>query len=254
LGGFGSRVPFLVAACLSLLNALYGYFVLPESLPKEKRRSFDWKRANPVGSLMHLKKHQGLGGLVLALFFIYIAAHAVQSNWGFYTIEKFGWTEKMIGISLGVVGFMVAFVQVVLTRTLTPRIGNEKSIYIGLALYTIGMFLFGIAGSTWMMFAFILPYCLGGIAGPALQAVISSQVPSNEQGELQGALTSLVSITSIIGPLLMANLFSYFTKKNAPVYFPGAPFIMGAVLMLFSTLIAFFTLKTNKQKLATVKS
>jgi len=249
LGGFGPRVPFIVAAGLSLLNALYGFFVLPESLPKDKRRAFEWKRANPAGSLLHLKKYPGINGLVFSLFLVYIAAHAVQSNWGFYTIEKFGWTEKLIGISLGVVGALIAFVQVVLTRTVTPKIGNEKSIYIGLALYTIGMFLFGIAATTVMMFVFIVPYCLGGIAGPALQSVISSHVPSNEQGELQGALTSIISVTSVIGPLVMGNLFAHFTQKNGEVYFPGAPFMLGALLMLISTIIAFYALKSDKHKL-----
>lgn len=249
LGGFGSRVPFMVAAGLSLLNALYGYFILPESLPKEKRRTFEWKRANPVGSLMHLKKYPGISSLVFSLFLVYVAAHAVQSNWGFYTIEKFGWTEKTIGISLGVIGFLVAFVQAVLTRTLTPKLGNEKSIYIGLLLYTIGMFLFGIATSTLMMFAFMIPYCLGGICGPALQAVISSHVPSNEQGELQGALTSLISVTSIIGPLVMTNLFAWFTKKNAGPYFPGAPFMLGALLLLASTILAYYALRSERHQL-----
>jgi DHA1 family tetracycline resistance protein-like MFS transporter len=248
LGDLGSRVPFLVAAGLSIINALYGYFVLPESLPKEQRRAFDWKRANPVGSLLHLKRYPGIAGLIFSLFFVYIAAHAVQSNWGFYTIEKFGWTEKIIGISLGVVGFLVALVQAGLTRIITPKLGNEKSIYLGLLLYTIGMFLFGIANSTIMMFICIVPYCLGGLAGPALQAVIASNVPSNEQGELQGALTSLVSVTSIIGPLVMAALFAHFSKKGAAIYFPGAPFMLGALLMMVSTVLAFYALRSGHHK------
>jgi DHA1 family tetracycline resistance protein-like MFS transporter len=250
LGGLGPRVPFMVAAGLSLLNALYGYFVLPESLPKEKRRAFDWSRANPVGSLLHLKKYPAIIGLMCSLFFVYIAAHAVQSNWGFYGIEKFGWTEKLIGISLGVVGLLVALVQAGLTRIVIPKIGNEKSIYIGLLLYTIGMFLFGIATSTVLMFAFIVPYCLGGIAGPSLQAVIAAHVPSNEQGELQGAMTSVISLTSIIGPLIMSNLFSHFTQKGGSIYFPGAPFMLGALLMLISTIIAYYALKSDKHKVA----
>ncbi|ANE52984.1 TCR/Tet family MFS transporter [Flavisolibacter tropicus] len=253
LGGYGTRVPFMVAAGLSLLNALYGYFVLPESLPKEKRRSFDWKRANPVGSLLHLKKYPSIIGLMFSLFFVYIAAHAVQSNWGFYGIEKFGWSKSMIGISLGVVGFLIAVVQAGLTRVIIPKLGNVKSIYIGLLLYTIGMFLFGIATSTVWMFAFIVPYCLGGIAGPALQAVIAAHVPSNEQGELQGALTSVISITSIIGPLVMAGLFAHFTKKGAAVYFPGAPYMLGALLMLISTIIAYKALKHEKHRIKDIE-
>jgi DHA1 family tetracycline resistance protein-like MFS transporter len=250
LGGFGYRVPFLVAAGLSLLNTLYGFFILPESLPKEKRRKFEWKRANPVGALKHLKKYPGIGGLVISLFFVYIAAHAVQSNWGFYTIEKFGWNERMIGISLCVVGIMVAGVQAGLTRIVIPKLGNERCIYIGLLLYTVGMFLFGIASSTVMMMIFIIPYCLGGIAGPSIQAVVSSHVPMNEQGELQGALTSLISVTSIIGPPVMTNLFSMFTRKGAGVYFPGAPFMLASFLLLVSAIIAWYALRSEKHKLA----
>ena len=246
LGSFGPRVPFLVAAGLSLLNALYGYFVLPESLPKEKRRNFEWKRANPLGSLKHLKKYPGIGRLIISLILVYIAGHAVQSNWTFFTIEKFGWSEKVIGFSLGMFGILIALVQAGLIRITTPRFGNEKSVYIGLGFYTVGMLLFAFASTSWMMFVFMIPYCLGGIAGPALQAIISGHVPSNEQGELQGALTSLMSATSIVGPPLMTNLFAYFTKPVAPVQFPGAPFLLGAVLFLASTFIAYAALKAEK--------
>src|SRR6187551_3287707 len=124
LGGFGPRIPFLVAAGLSLLNTIYGYFVLPESLPKENRRNFEWKRANPLGSLLRLKRYPHIGGLIFSFVLIYIASHAVQSNWTFFTIEKFGWTEKIIGISLGAFGILIAGVQAGLTRVVNPKIGN----------------------------------------------------------------------------------------------------------------------------------
>lgn len=247
LGSLGPRVPFLFAAGLTLLNTLYGYFVLPESLPKENRRKFSWKRANPMGSLLHLKKYPDIGNLVLSLIFIYIAAHAVQSNWSFFAIEKFKWSERLIGISLGGFGLMIALVQTVLMRKVNPILGNKRSVYIGLSFYTVGMLLFGLASATWMMFAFMVPYCLGGIAGPALQAIISGHVPPNEQGELQGALTSLMSLTSIIGPILMTHLFAYFTKPDAPIYLPGSPFFMGSLLMLASTLLAYFALRKEKE-------
>ena len=250
LGELGDRVPFVVAAGLSLLNALYGYFVLPESLPKENRRKFEWKRANPLGSLLHLRKFPGIGGLIISLILVYIAGHAVQSNWTFFTIEKFGWSKKLIGISLGMFGLLIALVQAGLIRIVQPRLGNEKSVYIGLAFYTAGMLLFAFANQTWLMFAFMIPYCLGGIAGPALQAIISGHVPSNEQGELQGALTSLMSATSIVGPPLMTNLFVYFTRPGAPVQFAGAPFLLGAVLFLASTVLAYYTLKHDNYQLA----
>lgn len=248
LGELGTRVPFFVAAGLALLNCAYGYFVLPESLDKEHRRPFEWRRANPVGSLLQLKKYPAVSGLIISMILIYIAGHSVQSNWSFFNIEKFNWTPKMIGISLGIVGLLVGLVQGGLVRVINPRIGNEKSIYVGLGLYALGLLLFAFASEGWMMFVFLIPYCLGGIAGPALQSIISGHVPPNEQGELQGALTSLMSATSIVGPPLMTNLFAYFTHKEAPVYFPGAAFFLGALLMIASTYYAYMALRTERIK------
>ncbi len=246
LGQYGTRIPFLVSAGLALLNAMYGYFVLPESLTKDHRRKFEWKRANPVGSLKQLRKYPSIGGLIGSLILVYIAAHAVQSTWTYFNIEKFKWNEKLIGYSLGAVGLLVAIVQGVLIRFINPKLGNEKSGYIGLGLYSLGLLLFAFASQTWMMFVFLIPYCMGGIAGPALQSIISGNVPRNEQGELQGALTSLISVTTIIGPVVMTFLFSFFTKPNGRIYFAGAPFLLGAILMMGSALIAYYTLKGRR--------
>ncbi len=246
LGELGARVPFYVAAGLALTNCIYGYFVLPESLSKENRRAFEWRRANPLGSLMQLKKYPAVGGLIVSLVLVYLAAHAVQSNWSFFNIEKFKWSPKMIGISLGAVGLLVGIVQGGLIRVINPRLGNEKSVYFGLLLYAIGLLLFAFASESWMMFVFLIPYCLGGIAGPALQSIISGHVPANEQGELQGALTSLMSATSIIGPPMMTNLFAYFTSTQAPVYFPGVSFLLGAIFMLVSAIWAYYALRKEK--------
>ena len=243
LGQFGSRAPFIAAAILAFLNFLYGYFILPESLAPENRRTFEWKRANPVGSLLHLKKYPVILGLVASLVLLYIAAHATQSTWAYFTMERFNWNEAWVGYSLGFVGLMVAIVQGGLIRIINPWLGQKNSVYIGLLLYAIGFFLFAFATQGWMMFAFLVPYCLGGIAGPAMQGIMSSQVPSNEQGELQGALTSLISVTTIIGPPFMTNLFAYFTGQQAPFYFPGAAFFAGAVLTIISTLLAMRSLQ-----------
>jgi len=245
LGEMGPRIPFLVAAGLALLNAAYGYFVLPESLDVSNRRAFDWKRANPISSLKNLSRFPAVAGLIISFFLIYVASHAVQSNWSYFNIEKFKWSPKMIGISLAVVGVLVSLVQGLLVRVVNPKIGNEKSVYVGLGLYTIGLVLFGLASQSWMMFAFLIPYCLGGISGPGLQAIISGTVPANEQGELQGSLTSIISITSIVGPLVMSNLFAFFTGPIAPFYFPGAPFMLAAVLMLLSCFFAYKALRTK---------
>ena len=245
LGQFGSRVPFYAAAILCMLNFLYGYFILPESLPKKNRREFEWKRANPITAFLNLKKYPSLIGLILAIFLLYVGSHAVHSNWSFFTMYRFGWDEKMVGISLGVVGLLVGLVQGGLIRWTSPRLGNEKSIYIGLALYTVGMLLFAFANQSWMMFVFLIPYCLGGIAGPALQATISEKVPANEQGEIQGTLASLMSASAIVGPPMMTNTFYFFTHKEAPFQFAGAPFLLGSFLMLLSTIIAIYSLKKH---------
>ncbi len=222
---WGTNVPFLIAAGLTLLNVIYGYFVLPESLSKDNRRAFEWKRANPISSLKNLRKHPVVSGLVISLVLTFIASHAVQSNWSFYTMYKFNWTAEIVGYSLAVVGVLVAFVQGFLIRKIIPRLGQVKSIYLGMSFSALGLLLFGLASESWMMFAFLIPYCLGGIAGPSIQGVISSQVPANEQGELQGALTSLMSLCGVFGPLLMTNLFAFATAKNSTFHVPGAPFL-----------------------------
>jgi DHA1 family tetracycline resistance protein-like MFS transporter len=245
LGKYNVQYPFLAAAGLAFLNVIYGYFVLPESLPKENRRPLDWKRCSPWGSLLQLSKYKAVFGLAVSLFLVYFAAQAVQSVWTFYTIKKFSWNEAMIGYSLGVVGLLVAVVQGGLIRIILPKLGQKNSIWVGLLLYSIGLILFAFAAKGWMMFAILIPYCLGGIAGPALQGYMSNSVPANEQGELQGGLTSLASLSAIFGPLLMTWSFYFFTKPGAPFQFPGAPFAIGAVLMLLSTLLAVRSFKRN---------
>ena len=248
LATWGIRAPFYAAAVLCFMNCIYGYFYLPESLNKESRRAFDWKRANPFGSLKFLTSHPEIGGLALSFFLIYLGSQSVQGNWNFFTIYRFGWSEKMVGISLAVVGVLVGAVQAGLTRVINPRIGNEKSIYLGLSLYTLGLVLFAFATEGWMMFAFLVPYCLGGICGPSLQSVISGHVPGNQQGELQGALTSLMSLTTIIGPLMMNSTFAYFTTDKAPFYFPGIHFMIGAICMLLSIFITYKVLGREKKE------
>jgi DHA1 family tetracycline resistance protein-like MFS transporter len=142
---------------------------------------------------------------------------------------------------------LIGGVQAGLTRVINPRIGNEKSIYLGLCLYTLGLVLFAFASKGWMMFAFLVPYCLGGICGPSLQAVISKHVGGNQQGELQGALTSLMSLTTIIGPLIMNSTFAYFTSNKAPFYFPGIHFLIGAFCMLLSVVITYAVLSRERR-------
>lgn len=231
LGAIDLRLPFYVAAGLTFINFLYGIFILPESLPKEKRRAFDWKRANPIGSLGKLRKNEIILGLATALFFVYIAAHSVQTNWSYFGAEQFGWETDDIGTSLTVVGVMVALVQAVLIRVATKKFGQVKTVYIGLLCNFLGLVLFAVTKEVWMLYAFLAVYVMGGLAGPTLQGILSAQVPNNEQGELQGAMTSLVSVTSIFGPIIMTETFFFFTK-NPDLYFPGAAFALGAALSL----------------------
>lgn len=245
LGGFGPRIPFFVAAGLSLANFLFGYFILPESLKPENRRPFNWKRANPLGSLKHLTKYPIIASLLGSIFFMYIAGFAVQGTWSFYTMKVLGWDGRAVGLSLGAVGLLVGGVQGGLIRVINPRLGSVRSVYLGLMLYCIGLTLFAFATKTWMMYAFLIPYCLGGISGPALQGIISGQVPNNEQGELQGGLTSLLSLTSIIGPAIMTQIFGKFSNDSAAYYFPGASFILGAIFCLVSMAFAMYAFRKH---------
>jgi DHA1 family tetracycline resistance protein-like MFS transporter len=155
------------------------------------------------------------------------------------------WNESQVGLSLGFVGILVALVQGLLIRIITPKIGVKRSVYLGLLLYAFGLFLFAFATEGWMMYAILIPYCLGGIAGPALQSIISAQVPNNEQGELQGGLTSLISVTSVVGPLMMTRLFYTFTDAQAPVYFPGAAFMAGSLLTFLSLILTYRFLRNH---------
>jgi MFS transporter, DHA1 family, tetracycline resistance protein len=237
LAQFGPRTPFFVAAGLAMLNVIYGFFILPESLAPENRRPFDWRRANPIGSLRQLGRYPVIIGLIGSLILIYIAQFAIQGTWTFYTMEKFKWDEKMVGWSLGALGLSVALVQGGLSRVVLPKLGPRRSLLLGLAFYAVGLVAIGLATQSWMLFAFMGIYAVGGLAGPSLQSIITGQVPANEQGELQGGLTSLVSVTAFIGPLIMSGLFSYFTSSAAPFYFPGAPYIMGAVFIVISALL-----------------
>ncbi|WP_375447691.1 TCR/Tet family MFS transporter [uncultured Fibrella sp.] len=253
LSSYGTRAPFLAAAALSLLNCLYGFFVLPESLSQENRRPFNWRRANAIGSFKALRRYPSLVGLIAALAFLYIAGQVMQSVWGYFTMLRYGWDTKLVGISLALVGLAVAIVQGGLIRLIIPKIGQKRAVFLGMIVYVISFIGFTFAYEGWMALALIAPYAFAGITGPAIQGIISGQVPPNEQGELQGALTSLMSLTAIFSPVLMTNLFAYFTKPTAPIYFPGAPYMAGAIFTLVAIFITVGALKNYVQPKEVVK-
>ena len=243
LGEINIKFPFMVAAAAALINAAYGYFVLPESRAKEDRRRFDWKRANPIGSFRQLGKYSSLAGLAVAFTLVYIAQKAVEYQLPFYVYEKFEWSKKSVGFLGLFIGMLLIFIQGWLIRYLIPKWGLKLNIFVGLLSYGAGMLLIAFAGHGWMIYLYMIPYCFGGISGPALQGMITSKFAKNEQGELQGGLALLSSLSLIIGPILMGYTFNIFTIKGSAAYFPGAPYILGALLMFISTLLAAISIK-----------
>ena len=233
LGEYGSRLPFFVAAGLALANALFGLIVLKESLPKDSRRSFELRRANPFGAFKSLGRFPSLVGIFGVMVLIRLAHDANPSVWTYYTMLKFHWSTRQVGYSLMAVGALTAIVYGFLSRIIIPRIGEERAVYVGLGCGAIGFTGYALSTYGWMIFAWIVPWSFMGLAIPSLNAIMSKLVGPTEQGELQGALACLSSLTSIVAPPILTNLFSYFTGTAAPVYFPGAAFLAsGAILVL----------------------
>lgn len=238
LGQYGLRVPFYAAGALTLLNWFYGLIVLPESLPREQRRAFDWKRANPVGSFVALRRHPELFGLTETYFLISVAHQVFPSTWVLYTGYRYNWTSAEVGISLALVGTMAALVQGVLAGRIIPKLGERRAIVVGLTNATVFLTAYGLASQGWMVYVLLVIGSIGGIAMPALQALVSRGVPLNEQGEVQGALSSLASLAGILGPLLATGLFGYFISNRTPVQVPGAAFFASALLIFIGLLLA----------------
>ncbi|TNE78755.1 MAG: MFS transporter [Bacteroidetes bacterium] len=245
LGQYGTRIPFYAAAGVSALNLIYGFFILPESLKPENRRKFEWSRANPIGTIRKILLFPQLRAMLGGLFFIYVASHAVQSTWNYFTMDQFKWSIAEVGYSLGFVGIMSALVQGLLIRIAIPKLGQHKAIVIGFLFYILGLILFSVANEAWMLYAILVIYSLGGIAGPAIQGFMSNLVPMNEQGELQGALSAMLSLSSIVGPLLMTNVYAAFADEYSSILFPGAAFALAA---LFSILSLFLVVRAMKKK------
>ncbi len=226
---FGLRAPFYVAAALSVANALFGLLVLKESLPPERRRKFEWRRANPLGGLKALSHYPALTLLFGMLVLGQLAHDSLPTTWSYYTMLKFGWGPGDVGLSLVAIGILTAISFAVLPRVLVPRIGQAKSVYLGLFCGALAYAGYAISTQVWMFYAWMIVFTLGGVANPAMTAILTEQVGPDQQGELQGVIASITSLTSIGAPLLMTSLLAWFSGPHAPVYFPGAAFLAASL-------------------------
>lgn len=232
LGEIGPRVPFFVASGVAFINFVYGFFILPETLPKEKRRKFNIKRANPVGSLYQMRLYPIVLGVLLTFFLMQFSHNSLPAIWSYFAEEKFSWSPRDIGTSLMFVGFTSAIVQGWLTRIYIPKLGERRSVYLGITAMVISFlgYAFFTPTGAWV-YLWIVVGAAGGFMMPAMQGLMSRATPEDAQGELQGAIASTMSITMITSPLTMTLIFSYFTREGAPVYFPGASFLAAAIIL-----------------------
>lgn len=235
LGEVNPRLPFWVAAGFSLTNWLWGYFFVPESLPPDRHKEFELRRANPVGSLVLLRSHHELWRLATIQFLAYLA-HNVVSIWALYSIYRYSWSQGMIGISLAVVGFCTALISAGLTGIMVKRFGERRTLYIGQFFGACGLFLCGLARNGALFLAAIPIMSLWNMSMPAAQSIMTRRVSEREQGELQGALGSLRSITFLIGPGLFSWTYAWFIDPRRSIHLPGGPFYLAAA-MLFSAML-----------------
>ena len=245
LGDYGLRVPFIAAGILTLVNGLYGLFILPESLKPENRRSFSLSRSNPIGALLGLRRHRLVLGLSVSYFISSLAHQVYPSIWVLYTGYRYGWDTKQTGLSLALVGLMAAIVQGGLARKLIPKWGERRSAMVGFAIMAIALTGYGLAPEGWIVYPLIVFGSLSGLAVPAIQGVISRTVGDNEQGGIQGSLTSLQSVAGALGPLLATAVFGFFISEKAPAIVPGAPFFFSSALAVMAGFLAARSFRRN---------
>lgn len=238
LGNYGLRIPYFVGAGLNAVNLLYGFFVLPESLGRENRRPFTLASANPVGALRSLARHPIVLRLTGTLFCAFMSQMILQGVWALSSQARYGWSVRQVGVSLMVVGLGMAVVQGGLVRVIVPRLGERRALLVGLAISATGYAAMGWAPYGWMVYAFVALLALGGISGPAVQAIITPEVGPKEQGALQGAINSLQGLAAIVGPTLGTSLLAWFAPQSAAVRLPGAPFYAAAVFSAAGLLLA----------------
>ena len=232
LAEYGTRAPFWAAAFLAAANAVFGYFVLPETVTDRIRRPFEWRRANPLGAFKNIGKLPGLKRLMFITFVYTIAFFVYPGVWAYYGAAQFGWGPGMIGLSLGIFGIGIAIVQGLLIRPIINRIGERKAVILGLSIDVAAFIALGFVTNGWVALALTPLTALGSIAGPALQGIMSRTAADDQQGELQGTVTSINAVATIIAPLMVTQTFWYFTDGSGPIHLPGAPFLLSAVLTI----------------------
>jgi len=237
LAEFGTRAPFWAAAVLALTNAAFGWYILKESVTDETRRAFDWERANPFGAFKSIGSFPGLGALLVVYFFYQVSSVVYPATWSYFTVERFGWSPGVIGLSLAIFGISFALVQGLLVAPSIKRLGHRRTVIVGLLLEAGALVLVAAIWSGNVLLWCVPLAALGAVGMPALQGIMSRRVSDDAQGELQGVLTSVTSLAAIIAPLFLTRSFAYFTGSEAPIYLPGAPFLISAVLMLISVII-----------------
>lgn len=246
LGGIGLRVPFFAAAALALVNWLYGYFILPESLPPEKRRPtpLSLSAISPWSVVKRLRRYPIIGGLALVYGLKGFAQRGLETTWVLYTAAKFDWSEWTNGLSLGWVGVSALVIQGGMVRPFVKRFGERKTVMIGIIVSSIAFAAYAFVPVGWMV-PLIIPFgAMGGLTGPAIQSIVTKQAGDGEQGEIQGALTSVNSLCSVAAPLFFtAFLFTVFNRSDAPIQFPGAPLLAGSVLIFSSLIVAMVVFK-----------
>src|SRR5215472_16179554 len=247
LGNSNIRAPFWVAAVLSLINSLYGVFVLPESLPRERRTKSAWHMANPLGSLSLLRSHAQLAGLSVVVTLYYLAHNSLPSMWALYTMKRYDWTKGDVGLSLAVVGVCASVISGVLVCPFVKRFGERRSVLFGLLCGTLGFAGFALAPRGWVLYSVIPFIALWGIAAPALQSLMSRRVDPSSQGKLQGAINSLRAITGMAGPVLFTQVFAMAISPRARIHLPGAPYYLAAVLLLGSLLLAAYVTRLGAE-------
>jgi DHA1 family tetracycline resistance protein-like MFS transporter len=238
LGGFDPRLPFWVAAGLSFANALYGLLILPESLPRERRSPFRWQRANPVGALHLLRSDRVLARLSVVNFIAQLAHVVLPSTFVLYATYRYGWDAAKVGLTLAMVGVCAMAVQGLAIGPIVRRFGERRALLLGLGCGAIGFLIFGAAPSGALFWLGIPVMALWGVAGAATQALMTRLVAPDQQGQLQGATTSVQSVSQLLGPFLFTLTFAYFIGAQTPVTLPGAPFLLAAALLLLAMLVA----------------